>query len=1031
MGNAVSAGSGEGGEEEDAPKLGSSLGEAVTHYQQRQGHGGGNARPRTNTYPLRAADDGPSRSGRKVSRAKARVEGQADRLEQQHPYIPMLVKNLGMERRNSVGVQAVMMASIEAPGDLRPHDLFARIEELVMRVSNSSDCHALLVSHCHGKLFRYAEPFECDESRASENIFHMSGGDDDISSCNSEDVDDQSLHVMICNVGDGPAGRAALTAQPVHAVDEDGGFILCWPVLHPEGPNMKSSMTLGGLPPAPILPREKVLAVVVMKRSASMGAFTDDMLVPLPYLFSLIGSWVMRLLMSCEDEMRCRTAEALLSISQIAPMGMDLVDLVDEIVQAAYHMTHAHRVCLFFVDEYANELWVARSSDLLGMKLPIGKGLCGYSAATGEVVNVPDCYAEDRFDPEWDKLSGYKTSTVLCVPIPPPDDSSDGDLASVTGGRSRHGSFSSCTSHMRGKNRGSRGMGLDFSGSGKSASQVRRRPIAVLEVLNKHGGEVFDEADEEGLILLCAEVEGLLRPKAVEATLMKRAIAERARASSTGKGRADSTHALQSSILSEYTHGGSLKPRSSQYQGERPKSLSPRRLPSALDAKQAALLDWDFDPFKAATELKCAMLEAMFRSLSALEELKIREEVLHSFIANVRLSYRPNPFHNFNHAFSVAHVSWMLFMEAGMSSTLSPLEMLACLLAAYCHDIDHPGNNNAFEVRTGSDLALLYSDDAVLERHHVHMTFRLLREEGGDSNILGNLAEAQYQEAREVIIKTILATDMSRHIQHCSRLNRLAQRSKQMHRSSMEGQPSTGSSGRRANLGAFGASGPAALMLKRTGHAGVFSSSQGVAVSAPTTPSGGSHNHGANFAGVERERIRPEGSALRVEEGAAAALPVPPKTAAGAQRRPPAILSDDEGQHNERVFTDRPEDRIFLMETVVHCADLSGQVLTTHLALEWGRRVLQEFRNQAAKEESLQLPVSFVRDSSDLEQMKGQIFFVNKIVAPLWEPFVEIFPELSHLTANMNKNVAYYSKEVQQGERSAHQDGEGKGSPHP
>jgi 3'5'-cyclic nucleotide phosphodiesterase len=48
------------------------------------------------------------------------------------------------------------------------------------------------------------------------------------------------------------------------------------------------------------------------------------------------------------------------------------------------------------------------------------------------------------------------------------------------------------------------------------------------------------------------------------------------------------------------------------------------------------------------------------------------------------------------------------------------------LLAAFCHDIDHTGMNNAFEINAKSDLALLHSDDSVLEKHHAHMTFKLL-----------------------------------------------------------------------------------------------------------------------------------------------------------------------------------------------------------------------------------------------------------------------------------------------------------------
>ena len=49
-------------------------------------------------------------------------------------------------------------------------------------------------------------------------------------------------------------------------------------------------------------------------------------------------------------------------------------------------------------------------------------------------------------------------------------------------------------------------------------------------------------------------------------------------------------------------------------------------------------------------------------------------------------------------------------------------------LAALCHDLGHTGHNNAFHVATSSDLAILYSDQSVLEMHHLASTFKLLQE---------------------------------------------------------------------------------------------------------------------------------------------------------------------------------------------------------------------------------------------------------------------------------------------------------------
>ena len=50
-------------------------------------------------------------------------------------------------------------------------------------------------------------------------------------------------------------------------------------------------------------------------------------------------------------------------------------------------------------------------------RLPIGQGISGWVAETGQAVLIPDCYSDPRFDPSFDKRSGYKTRTMLCVPM--------------------------------------------------------------------------------------------------------------------------------------------------------------------------------------------------------------------------------------------------------------------------------------------------------------------------------------------------------------------------------------------------------------------------------------------------------------------------------------------------------------------------------------------------------------------------------------------------------------------------------------
>jgi hypothetical protein len=67
---------------------------------------------------------------------------------------------------------------------------------------------------------------------------------------------------------------------------------------------------------------------------------------------------------------------------------------------------------------------------------------------------------------------------------------------------------------------------------------------------------------------------------------------------------------------------------------------------------------------------------------------------------------------------------------------------------------------------------------------------------------------------------------------------------------------------------------------------------------------------------------------------------------------------------------------------------------------------------QAEAEEQMCLPVTFVRMNDELATLKGQLFFVSKIVAPLWEPIALIFTELAHLAENLNGTKVYYEQEI-------------------
>jgi len=85
------------------------------------------------------------------------------------------------------------------------------------------------------------------------------------------------------------------------------------------------------------------------------------------------------------------------------------------------------------------------------------------------------------------------------------------------------------------------------------------------------------------------------------------------------------------------------------------------------------------------------------------------------------------------------------------------------LISAICHDVDHPGNTNAFLIATSSQLALQYNDKSVLENFHCFKTFQTIRKQ--QNNILLNLTASEQKEFRMLTINTILATDLSSHLE--------------------------------------------------------------------------------------------------------------------------------------------------------------------------------------------------------------------------------------------------------------------------
>lgn len=110
---------------------------------------------------------------------------------------------------------------------------------------------------------------------------------------------------------------------------------------------------------------------------------------------------------------------SLVEASKVLSSTLDLSDLLGRILDVAKSHTYAERGTIFLVDEATNEIWslIAHGLEKQEIRLPMGKGIAGHVAKAGEVVLIPDAYSDPRFNPEVDKRTGYRTRTILCVPI--------------------------------------------------------------------------------------------------------------------------------------------------------------------------------------------------------------------------------------------------------------------------------------------------------------------------------------------------------------------------------------------------------------------------------------------------------------------------------------------------------------------------------------------------------------------------------------------------------------------------------------
>ncbi|MBP3923668.1 GAF domain-containing protein [bacterium] len=110
---------------------------------------------------------------------------------------------------------------------------------------------------------------------------------------------------------------------------------------------------------------------------------------------------------------------SLVKIGRSITAQTDIDVLLKVIAEETKIAIQADRCTVFMYDKEKNEIWskVALGMDSQEIRFPANKGLAGYVVQSGESINIADAYSDSRFNKDVDLKTGYKTKTILCMPI--------------------------------------------------------------------------------------------------------------------------------------------------------------------------------------------------------------------------------------------------------------------------------------------------------------------------------------------------------------------------------------------------------------------------------------------------------------------------------------------------------------------------------------------------------------------------------------------------------------------------------------
>jgi adenylate cyclase len=244
-------------------------------------------------------------------------------------------------------------------------------------------------------------------------------------------------------IGRGISGHVARSGETLNIPDA-----YQHPLFNPEI-DQKTGYRTRSILCAPIRNKQNQVIGVLSLINRLEGAFTEADVTTVNNLGNILALPLENSILYEELRARQQEVATLLEVGNALSQTLDLVSLIQIIMRKAAEILDADRASLFLVDRERGELWskVAQGMDTAEIRFPLTQGIAGHVAASGETLNIPDAYEHPLFNREIDQRTGYRTRTILCVPIRNTDGQVIG-VAQVINKRS--GPFSQADEHLLG-----------------------------------------------------------------------------------------------------------------------------------------------------------------------------------------------------------------------------------------------------------------------------------------------------------------------------------------------------------------------------------------------------------------------------------------------------------------------------------------------------------------------------------------------------------------------------------------------------